>query len=68
MINSYKKIVIKIGSSSIIDHKNGKIRIKWLDSICNDISLLANENKKIVIVSSGAIALGQNYVKIKKIF
>ncbi len=66
MINSYKKIVIKIGSSSIIDHKNGKIRIKWLDSICNDISLLANENKKIVIVSSGAIALGKKHIRKNK--
>ena len=65
-INKFKKIVIKIGSSSIIDEKTGKVKIKWLNSLCKEIELLANENKKIVIVSSGAIALGQNYLKVKK--
>ena len=66
MINKFKKIVIKIGSSSIIDEKTAKVKIKWLNSLCKEIELLANENKKIAIVSSGAIALGQNYLKIKK--
>ena len=39
MINKFKKIVIKIGSSSIIDEKTKKVRIKWLNSLCNDISI-----------------------------
>ena len=66
MINKFKKIVIKIGSSSIIDEKTGSVKIKWLNSICKDISALTNENKKIVIVSSGAIALGKNSITNKK--
>ena len=66
MINKFKKIVIKIGSSSIIDEKTGSVKIKWLNSICKDISALINENKKIVIVSSGAIALGKNSITNKK--
>ena len=57
MIKKYKKIVIKIGSTSIVDKKNKKIKIKWLNSICNDIKSL-HPNKKIVVVCSGAIALG----------
>ena len=67
MINKFKKIVIKIGSSSIIDEKTGKVKIKWLNSLCNDIALLANENKKIAIVSSGAIALGKKTISKNKI-
>ncbi len=50
-------IVIKIGSSLLVD-KNKKIRKKWLSSFAKDIQKLKNMNKKIIIVSSGAIALG----------
>ena len=57
-------IVIKIGSSLLVDDK--KIRKKWLSSFAKDINELKSENKKIIIVSSGAIALGckkMNYNK-----
>jgi glutamate 5-kinase len=60
-----KVIVIKIGSSLLVDHKK-KIRKKWLSSFAKDIKKLKSNNKKIVIVSSGAIALGckkMNYNK-----
>ena len=63
MINKFKKIVIKIGSSSIINDKTNKVKIKWLNSICKDIGLLTKDNKKIAIVSSGAIALGTKIIK-----
>ena len=64
-LKNSKIIVIKIGSSLIID-KNRKIRNKWLSSFAKDIKNLRSSNKKIVIVSSGAIALGckkMNYDK-----
>ena len=66
MINKFKKIVIKIGSSSIIDEKTKKVRKKWLNSLCKDISFLIKENKKIAIVSSGAIALGKKFITKKE--
>tara|TARA_B100002003_G_C14023351_1_gene493441 strand:- start:233 stop:445 length:213 start_codon:yes stop_codon:yes gene_type:complete len=66
MINKFKKIVIKIGSSSIVNEKTGKVKIAWLKSICKDIKVLNDENKKIVIVSSGAIALGVKIITNKK--
>jgi len=56
-LNSSKTIVIKIGSSLLVD-KNKKIRKKWLSSFAKDIQKLRSKNKKIIIVSSGAIALG----------
>ncbi len=64
-INKFKKIVIKIGSSILIDDK-GKPKKKWLKEFGKDIKDLINKKKKIVIVSSGAIALGCEYLKIKK--
>ena len=64
-LKNSKIIVIKIGSSLLVD-KNKKIRKKWLSSFAQDIKELKNKNKNIVIVSSGAIALGckkMNYNK-----
>ena len=63
-VNKAKKIVIKLGSSTIVD-SNGKFKKKWLLSLIQDIKQLRKNNQEIVIVSSGAIALGQSYLKIK---
>ena len=63
-INKAKKIVIKLGSSTIVD-KLGKFKKKWLTSLIKDIKKLKKNKQEVVIVSSGAIALGQNYLKIK---
>ena len=56
-LKNSKTIIIKIGSSLLID-KSKKIRKKWLISFAKDIKKLKSKNKKIIIVSSGAIALG----------
>ena len=64
-INKSKKIVIKIGSSILIDGK-GKPKKLWLKELVKDIKLLINQKKQIVIVSSGAIALGCEYLGINK--
>ncbi len=64
-LKNSKIIVIKIGSSLLVDDNN-KIRKKWLSSFVKDVQKLKSKNKKIIIVSSGAIALGckvMNYNK-----
>ncbi len=64
-LKNSKIIVIKIGSSLLVN-ENKRIRKKWLLSFAKDIKKLKNKNKKIIIVSSGAIALGSikmNYNK-----
>ena len=63
-INKAKKIVIKLGSSTIVD-KKGSFKKKWLLSLIKDIKNLKKNKQEVVIVSSGAIALGQSYLKIK---
>ena len=64
-IDKSKKIVIKIGSSILVDEK-GKLKKLWLKELVRDIKLLIKKKKHIVIVSSGAIALGCEYLGIKK--
>jgi glutamate 5-kinase len=56
-LKNSKTIVIKIGSSLLVDG-NKKIRKKWLSSFAKDVQKLRSKNKNIIIVSSGAIALG----------
>ena len=66
IIKKYKKIVVKIGSSTIVNQSSGKIKNKWLHSICEDITELVNSNIKIAVVSSGAIALGKSLISNNK--
>ena len=56
-LKNSKVIAIKIGSSLLVNKKNN-IRKKWLSSFAKDIKKLKSLNKKIIIISSGAIALG----------
>ena len=64
LIENSKIIVLKLGSSTVVDSK-GKFKTKWVTSLIKDIKNYG-ENKNFVIVSSGAIALGQKYLKINK--
>ncbi|MFL2852640.1 MAG: glutamate 5-kinase [Candidatus Pelagibacter sp.] len=64
LIENSKKIVIKLGSSTVIDNK-GKFKKKWISTLIKDIKKYKGQ-RDLVIVSSGAIALGQKYLKIKK--
>lgn len=55
----YRRIVVKIGSALLVDEKTGKLRADWLAALAQDIADLKAEGRDIVIVSSGAIALGR---------
>ena len=64
-LNKSKTIVIKIGSSIKID-KNKKIRSKWLTEFAKDIKDLLKQKKNVILVSSGAIALGCKKLNLSK--
>ena len=64
LIKDSNIIVLKLGSSTVVDGR-GKFKKKWVTSLIKDIQKYG-KNKKFVIVSSGAIALGQKYLKINK--
>ena len=65
-LKNSKVVVIKIGSSLLVDETK-KIRKKWLLSFAKDIKKLKSKNKKVIIVSSGAIALGCKKMNYKKV-
>ena len=55
-----RTIVIKIGSALIVDKGTGKINRKWLSCLAQEVCQLQSAKKKVVIVSSGAVALGKS--------
>lgn len=64
-LNSYNRIVIKIGSA-VLAGSNGVVNQSILSSISEDIAWLFKNNKEVLIVSSGAIALGRKKIKLSK--
>ncbi|KQV73034.1 glutamate 5-kinase [Rhizobium sp. Root1220] len=58
-LDSYRRIVIKIGSALLVDRKTG-LRKLWLDAMCADIARLKGKGVDVLVVSSGAIALGRS--------
>ena len=57
-------IVIKVGSSILVDPIKNTLKQDWLNSFLDEIAVLKKNNKKIIIVSSGSIALGKSVLKL----
>jgi glutamate 5-kinase len=55
----FRRIVIKIGSALLVDRQTGRLRSEWLEALANDIARLAKDGRELLVVSSGAIALGR---------
>ena len=62
-LTSADKVVIKIGSSLLIDNSSGGLNRAWLESLASEIKQLLSDGKQVVLVSSGAIALGRAYLE-----
>ena len=64
VIGSARTIVIKIGSSILVDDDHHAVNAGWLTGIAEDIAALQRDGKNVVVVSSGAIALGSHVLGI----
>jgi glutamate 5-kinase len=60
----FRRIVVKIGSSLLVDAKAGRLNEKWLASLAADIAALYAGKRDLLVVSSGAIALGRSVLKL----
>lgn len=63
-LTDFRRIVVKIGSSLLIDAQGGRLNEKWLTSLAADIAALHADKRDILVVSSGAIALGRTVLKL----
>ncbi|RWP19497.1 MULTISPECIES: glutamate 5-kinase [unclassified Mesorhizobium] len=64
-LKKYRRITVKIGSALLVDRTAG-LKRDWLASLADDISVLAENGAEILVVSSGAIALGRTILGLGK--
>ncbi|WP_420345533.1 glutamate 5-kinase [Pelagibius sp.] len=57
-----RRLVVKIGSALLVDHARGAIHRQWLDALADDVAELMAAGTEVVLVSSGAIALGRRHL------
>ena len=55
----FSRIVVKIGSSLLVDRETGRLNSAWLEAMADDLAALAAGNRDVLVVSSGAISLGR---------
>jgi glutamate 5-kinase len=60
----FRRIVVKVGSSLLVDAQAGKLNEDWLASLAADLAALHGGNRDLLVVSSGAIALGRTVLKL----
>jgi glutamate 5-kinase len=60
----FRRIVIKVGSSLLVDSRAGRLNDHWLSSLAADIAEIHRDKREVLVVSSGAIALGRAVLKL----
>ena len=65
-LKRFRRIVVKVGSSLLIDSEAGEVRAAWLSALAADIAGLHGEGRDVLIVSSGSIALGRSRLKLPR--
>ncbi len=66
LLNTAKRVVIKIGSATLVDSDSGRLNTNWLRGLAVDISNIKKSDADVLIVSSGAIALGRGLLGLPK--
>jgi glutamate 5-kinase len=59
-----KRLVVKIGSALLVEDESGDIRRKWLEALCDDVAALRQGGTEVLLVSSGAIAVGRRRLEL----
>jgi glutamate 5-kinase len=65
-LKDFRRIVVKVGSSLLVDSKAGCVHEGWLTSLAEDIARLHEDGRELLVVSSGAIALGRAVLKLPR--
>ena len=64
VLADFRRIVVKIGSSLLVDARAGQLNESWLDSLTADLAEFHRDGRDVLVVSSGAIALGRAVLKL----
>lgn len=58
-LSQFRRIVVKVGSALLVDRARGRLRQAWLAALVEDLAELHQRGAEVLVVSSGAIALGR---------
>lgn len=64
-LRNARRVVVKIGSALLVDGETGRLRRAWLEAIAEDVAMMKARGQDVLLVSSGAIALGRRVLKLK---
>ena len=65
-LKNFRRIVVKVGSSLLVDSEAGEVKASWLAALVADLAKLHYERRDVLIVSSGSIALGRSRLKLPR--
>ncbi len=57
-----KRLVVKVGSTLLVDADKGRLNRAWLESFAEDVAAFRKRGQEVILVSSGAIALGRRHL------
>ena len=57
-----KRVVVKVGSALLVDADKGRLNRAWLESFAADVAAFRKRGQEVIVVSSGAIALGRRHL------
>src|SRR2546427_7890192 len=60
-----RRIVVKVGSALLVDGDSGRVNRAWLETLVEDLLRLRKRGQRVILVSSGAIALGRRRLGLK---
>ncbi len=61
-LSQARRVVVKVGSALLVDPASGRVNRAWLESLAADVARLRSRGQEVVLVSSGAIALGRRHL------
>jgi len=59
-----KRVVVKVGSALLVDAEKGRLNRSWLEAFAADVASIRKRGQEIILVSSGAIALGRRHLNL----
>jgi glutamate 5-kinase len=65
-LTSARRVVVKVGSALLVDQETGLLNRAWLETLVEDLLQLRARHQQVILVSSGAIALGRRQLKLAK--
>jgi glutamate 5-kinase len=65
-LGNFRRIVVKVGSSLLVDQQAGVLKREWLEALVDDLAQLHQRGADVLAVSSGSIALGRTVLKLPK--